>query len=183
MPAARSGPSTIVNRSRMRWPRPTIGRARRRATSRSGRSPGPAAPGGIPSRPPPVRRGPGHQSAAELGDAGAAGPEAADAEPDVDASPDDDASPFEPASFALSLSLSFVQAGAAVSSDDPSLFALVPADVVARRSFFAQPEPLKWIVGAVTAFRTGAASQTGQVSGPAAVTEWMTSNRWPFGQR
>ena len=51
------------------------------------------------------------------------------------------------------------------------------------RSFFAQPLPLKWIVGAETAFRTGEAPQMGHVVGPSAVTEWMTSNRWPFGQR
>jgi hypothetical protein len=50
------------------------------------------------------------------------------------------------------------------------------------RSFFAQPLPRKWIVGAENAFRTGPAPHTGQVVGPSAVTEWMTSNRWPFGQ-
>jgi hypothetical protein len=55
-------------------------------------------------------------------------------------------------------------------------------DVVVR-SFFAHPLPLKWIVGAVTAFRTGAAPQIGQLIGPSAVTEWMTSNRCPFGHR
>ena len=51
------------------------------------------------------------------------------------------------------------------------------------RSFFAQPLPLKWIVGAETAFRTGEAPQMGHAVGPSAVTEWMTSKRWPFGQR
>jgi hypothetical protein len=51
------------------------------------------------------------------------------------------------------------------------------------RSFFAQPLPLKWIVGAEKALRTGLAPQTGQLVGPSAMTEWMTSNRWPFGQR
>ncbi|HXI81248.1 MAG TPA: hypothetical protein VNM34_10585 [Verrucomicrobiae bacterium] len=50
------------------------------------------------------------------------------------------------------------------------------------RSFFAQPLPRKWIVGAENAFRTGPAPHTGQLVGPSAVTEWMTSNRWPFGQ-
>jgi hypothetical protein len=54
---------------------------------------------------------------------------------------------------------------------------------VVLRSFFAQPLPLKWIVGAVNALRTGAAPQIGQLDGPSAVTEWMTSNRCPFGQR
>ncbi len=51
------------------------------------------------------------------------------------------------------------------------------------RSFFAQPVPLKWIVGAVNALRTGDAPHTGQLVGPSAVTEWMTSKRWLFGQR
>lgn len=51
------------------------------------------------------------------------------------------------------------------------------------RSFLAQPVPLKWIVGAVKALRTGAAPQTAQTVGPSAVSEWMTSNRWPFGHR
>ena len=51
------------------------------------------------------------------------------------------------------------------------------------RSFFAQPLPLKWIVGAEKAFRTGDAPQMGHSVGPSAVTEWMTSKRWRFGQR
>jgi hypothetical protein len=54
---------------------------------------------------------------------------------------------------------------------------------VVLRSFFAQPLPLKWIVGAVTALRTGAAPQIGQLDGPSADTEWITSNRCPFGHR
>ena len=53
----------------------------------------------------------------------------------------------------------------------------------APRSFFAQPLPLKWIVGGANAFRTGEAPQIGQAVGPSAVTEWTTSKRWPFGQR
>ncbi|HUQ79116.1 MAG TPA: hypothetical protein VM427_09660 [Patescibacteria group bacterium] len=51
------------------------------------------------------------------------------------------------------------------------------------RSFFAQPDPLKWIEGAEKALRTGAAPQTGQTVGPSAVTPWITSDRWSFGQR
>jgi len=51
------------------------------------------------------------------------------------------------------------------------------------RSFLAQPLPLKWIVGAEKALRTGDAPQIGHVSGPLAVTDWRTSKRWPFGQR
>ena len=56
-------------------------------------------------------------------------------------------------------------------------------DRAADRSFFAQPVPLKWIDGAENALRTGAAPQTGHVSGPAALSPWITSKRWPFGQR
>jgi hypothetical protein len=51
------------------------------------------------------------------------------------------------------------------------------------RSFLAQPLPLKWTVGAEKAFRTGEAPQIGHAVGPSPVTEWMTSKRWPFGQR
>jgi hypothetical protein len=48
---------------------------------------------------------------------------------------------------------------------------------VVLRSFFAQPLPLKWIVGAVKALRTGEAPQIGQLDGLSADSEWMTSNR------
>lgn len=63
--------------------------------------------------------------------------------------------------------------------DDPSAAAAarVELEEVELRSFFAQPEPLKWIDGAVKAFRTGDAPQTTHDSGPSAVTPWMTSNR------
>jgi hypothetical protein len=47
------------------------------------------------------------------------------------------------------------------------------------RSFFAQPVPLKWIVGAEKALRSVPTWQAGQVAGPAAWTLWITSNRWP----
>ena len=46
------------------------------------------------------------------------------------------------------------------------------------RSFLAQPDPLKWIVGAENALRTGPRWQTGQVAGPSAKTPWITSKRW-----
>jgi hypothetical protein len=74
-------------------------------------------------------------------------------------------------------------------SPDPPLEPSSDADAVAAgrdevlRSFFAQPLPLKWMDGALNALRTGAAPQTGQDSGAGPVTEWMTSNRCPFGQR
>ena len=61
--------------------------------------------------------------------------------------------------------------------------ALVPDELEDERSFFAQPEPLKWIDGAENPFRTGAAPHTGQTVGPSALTPWITSNRWSFGQR
>jgi hypothetical protein len=63
-------------------------------------------------------------------------------------------------------------------SDEPSDDEAGDADRrFAVRSFLAQPVPLKWIVGAVKALRTGAAPQIGQTVGPSAVTEWMTSKR------
>ena len=69
--------------------------------------------------------------------------------------------------------------------EDPSAAAAarVGLEDVELRSFFAQPEPLKWIDGALNALRTGDAPHTTHDSGPSAVTPWMTSNRWPFGQR
>jgi hypothetical protein len=48
--------------------------------------------------------------------------------------------------------------------DEEDLRALEP------RSFFAQPEPLKWIVGVVNALRTSWLLQTGQAAGPASLT-------------
>ncbi len=51
------------------------------------------------------------------------------------------------------------------------------------RSFFAQPDPLKTIVGGANAFRTGDSPQIGQTVGPASCTPWITSKRCPFGQR
>jgi hypothetical protein len=60
--------------------------------------------------------------------------------------------------------------------DDDAFRALAP------RSFFAQPEPLKWIVGAVNAFRTSWLPQTGQLVGPASLTPRSTSKRCPLAQ-
>jgi hypothetical protein len=92
--------------------------------------------------------------------------------------PDD--SPFVE-SFAESV---FADLSAAPSDPLP---AVAPSRAALRdaapRSFFAQPLPLKWNVGGAKAFRTGDAPQIGQTLGPSAVTEWMTSNRCPFGQR
>jgi len=63
----------------------------------------------------------------------------------------------------------------------PSLPFVVEAlgALVARRSFLAQPEPLKWIVGALNAFFIGPLPQTGQVVGGSAWTPWTTSKRVP----
>ena len=65
----------------------------------------------------------------------------------------------------------------------PPAAALVLDAFADDRSFFAQPVPLKWIDGAEKALRTGAAAQTGHASGPPADRPWITSKRWPFGQR
>jgi len=53
---------------------------------------------------------------------------------------------------------------------------------LAPRSFFAQPDPLKWIVGAVNALRTSWLPQIGQLVGPASLTPCSTSNRCPLAQ-
>jgi hypothetical protein len=68
-------------------------------------------------------------------------------------------------------------AGSAVDSVLPSLAAVDPA--LARRSFLAQPEPLKWTAGAAIALRTGPDPHRGQAVGGSAWTPWMTSKRRP----
>jgi hypothetical protein len=88
--------------------------------------------------------------------------------PDASAAPaptpsDDDPSPPDP------------------SPPDPSPLVSAPAPtrVPARRSFLAQPDPLKWIVGAAIALRTGPDPHKGQDAGGSAWTPWMTSNLRP----
>jgi hypothetical protein len=49
----------------------------------------------------------------------------------------------------------------------------------ARRSFLAQPDPLKWTAGAEIALRTGPEPHNGQDAGGSAWTPWITSNRRP----
>ena len=61
----------------------------------------------------------------------------------------------------------------------PSVADFLPAVAAARRSFFAQPEPLKTIVGGAKALRTGPDPHDGQVSGEGSWTPWMTSKRRP----
>jgi hypothetical protein len=48
-----------------------------------------------------------------------------------------------------------------------------------RRSFFAQPDPLKWTAGAANALRIGPDPHSGQLVGGSAWTPWITSNRRP----
>jgi hypothetical protein len=70
----------------------------------------------------------------------------------------------------------------AVSGPDPLSLSLeddVPLFTAARRSFFAQPDPLKWIAGGANAFRTGPDPHSGHWSGGASLTPWMTSKRRP----
>jgi len=49
-----------------------------------------------------------------------------------------------------------------------------------ERSFFAQPVPLKWIVGGAKAFViVPSAPHSGQNFGPGSLIPWTTSVRWP----
>ena len=52
------------------------------------------------------------------------------------------------------------------------------APLVDERSFFAQPEPLKWIAGVTSALRIVPSwPQLGQKRGPASLIPWITSTR------
>jgi hypothetical protein len=53
-----------------------------------------------------------------------------------------------------------------------------PARLAAPRSFFAQPDPLKWTAGAAIDLRI-APSHTGHCDGPWPWTPWTTSIAWP----
>lgn len=68
-----------------------------------------------------------------------------------------------------------------VVSDESSRFELPDPEPVlpARRSFLAQPDPLKWIAGAAKTLRTGPLPHNGQLVGPLSFRPWMTSNRRP----
>ena len=52
-----------------------------------------------------------------------------------------------------------------------------------RRSFLAQPEPLKWTAGAATALRTGPDPHKGQAAGGSAWTPWIASKRRPHAEQ
>lgn len=64
-------------------------------------------------------------------------------------------------------------------SPEPAAAAALVFDVeLVDRSFFAQPEPLKWTDGATTAFRSvPSAPQLGQNRGVGASIPWMNSVR------
>jgi hypothetical protein len=66
----------------------------------------------------------------------------------------------------------------AVPASAPSLAVSVDRAAL-RRSFFAQPEPLKWTAGAAIAFRTGPDPHSGHAAGGSACTPWIASNRRP----
>ena len=66
----------------------------------------------------------------------------------------------------------------APSADDP------PDDGAGdRRSFLAQPEPLKWTAGAPIVLRTGPEPQSGQEAGGSPYTPWIASNRRPHAEQ
>jgi hypothetical protein len=93
-----------------------------------------------------------------------------DPEPE-DPEPEDDPDALDPSPAGVAAGPDSVAAG--LVSDSAALLR------AALRSFFAQPDPLKWTAGAATALRTGPPWQTGQVVGPSACTPWITSNRCP----
>jgi hypothetical protein len=62
------------------------------------------------------------------------------------------------------------------SDDDPAAAAFVRALLLEDRSFFAQPEPLKWTAGVENAFvSVPSAPQLGQNRGPESLIPWITS--------
>jgi hypothetical protein len=63
-------------------------------------------------------------------------------------------------------------------SDDERDPAFVP-ELDLPRSFFAQPDPLKWIAGAANCLRIeSSAPQDGQYRGPGSLIPWRMSARW-----
>ena len=59
----------------------------------------------------------------------------------------------------------------------PSPFEALEVFTAARRSLFAQPEPLKWTAGAANAFLTGPEPHNGHCVGGPSWIPWMTSKR------
>jgi len=98
-----------------------------------------------------------------------------DLDPPVEPDASDELDASDEADWSDELDPSDARAAAAAPS--PSwLFDVRAAEL---RSFFAQPEPLKWIVGGAKPFRTGPLPHEGHCVGPAASTPWITSNRCP----
>jgi hypothetical protein len=108
-------------------------------------------------------------------------PEPLDEDEDEDGpEPDPDPEPSEPV-FA-GVALSPLEDPLSDPVEEPPSEPLEDDDfrALAPRSFFAQPDPLKWIVGAVNALRMSVLPQTGQLAGPASLTPWSTSKRCPL---
>jgi len=93
--------------------------------------------------------------------------------------PDDVESPpsFVTGSFEPGLASDVAGSGFPSGPGSPAAFALA-AVALDRRSFLAQPDPLKWTAGAAIALRI-IPPQTGHAPGPEALTPWTTSMRWP----
>jgi hypothetical protein len=63
-------------------------------------------------------------------------------------------------------------------SDDELAAAFVLVELADERSFFAQPEPLKWTVGVDSALRiVPSVPHDGQNRGPSSLMPWITSVR------
>ena len=102
----------------------------------------------------------------------AASPEPAGAEAALPSVPDE----LPAADGAASDPALLSESDPAVAGAPGSLAALTPLD---ERSFFAQPEPLKWTAAATTALRMGPPPQRSHASGPGACTPCTTSTRAP----
>jgi hypothetical protein len=93
-------------------------------------------------------------------------------DPSFESLPEDASAPDDPFGFdEPSLEVS-------PSPDDAELDARVRLLLALDRSFLAQPEPLKWTVGATNALRSvSSAPQAGQKRGAGASMPWMNSVR------
>lgn len=69
--------------------------------------------------------------------------------------------------------------GRSPAAPSSALALALPGAAVARRSFFAQPEPLKWIAGALMPLRRGPDPHSGQIVGRSAKTPCISSKWWP----
>jgi hypothetical protein len=103
-----------------------------------------------------------------------------DAEPPDDESPDDELVSLEPLPPPPVDPESAPDPAAALSSFFDDEDEDDRPDAALDRSFLAQPEPLKWIVGGANAFViVPSAPQLGQNLGPLSWIPWTTSVRWP----